>query len=830
MPFDSNNGMHNRDNEQSTQMETEENSNADEADDAFNLDDVSSFPEGVSFFGTSTPNCSTLYNQQFSAAMPTIEETAIEFNPNKGEITTGHITHYFSPPCSPQPALPSPISPERKTKKTQRFAAHAARSRAGILAKEEGYTYIGDKRKQLPSTLRVKELNRRAAVKGLLESLTFFENQFGVQRHDLRKIIRDQGGRPPPFVPKNPPVDQLHGTENSSHMDVDMEEVDVSIIMTEAPPAKKGVSFPAPSQITGKLHKEIFYTIGNAIGEVDSPFKGYRQKDADGSGGDSLVLGFRETKPATPVPSAKYNQKDQSPEGDSSMHCGANAYDQLKNLNVKDITPELYRKKYIDMKFENDPLAEMSGYFETLKTRETASAQKKGSGFSKPTNNTNQESSNSTKNQNKSHEPSIGRRLFAGPDSCSNDDDEDKDRDKNRRVNDINKEHYRPHQPKKTNNLSDDDEGKPQLAQGQRRRIPRQSVRKAKSRQSGKGKGHSNSSSIDQESGSQLSEDPQGISQPSEHNQPGRAYPSEGPAHTQHHLTQQFHMQQEQAQMSAFEALKIQDDQTEPSMHSTDELLSFVNGVAQDKTTQRTTSLDDLFDWPEAEVPKPTAEVLQPKARDLFSGEQDSILASPFEVGLIDEAAQLASVPRLVKPFSKEFHQKIDESLAVTQPDKKITPPGVVTVTRHDIGTILPQPGTMDDPSGWVNDEIIKRLPHHVGRAQTSKDRPHDGRSAHWQDGRQNTVRLPRLLQPLGERPRYFRIQQSAHLGSQEQAPGRQHPLGAKDPGPRPPGVQSLDHAGHLSSRENSRVPRQPTRQRRGRVPHSTHLASGRAL
>jgi hypothetical protein len=66
---------------------------------------------------------------------------------------------------------------------------------------------------------------------------------------------------------------------------------------------------------------------------------------------------------------------------------------------------------------------------------------------------------------------------------------------------------------------------------------------------------------------------------------------------------------------------------------------------------------------------------------------------------------------KVVTPISDEWEAKIATAMAHRQPGKKLasynTGSADVELTRRDFGTLLPQAGTSDRSSGWLNDEIV---------------------------------------------------------------------------------------------------------------------------
>ena len=61
----------------------------------------------------------------------------------------------------------------------------------------------------------------------------------------------------------------------------------------------------------------------------------------------------------------------------------------------------------------------------------------------------------------------------------------------------------------------------------------------------------------------------------------------------------------------------------------------------------------------------------------------------------------------VIEPLPAEWEAKVNQALT-ENPGKTVATSLVgVNITRRDIGKILPQPGTSDDPQGWLNDEVV---------------------------------------------------------------------------------------------------------------------------
>lgn len=75
---------------------------------------------------------------------------------------------------------------------------------------------------------------------------------------------------------------------------------------------------------------------------------------------------------------------------------------------------------------------------------------------------------------------------------------------------------------------------------------------------------------------------------------------------------------------------------------------------------------------------------------------------------------------RIIKPLSQEWATKVTTAMAGTRTDIALTSDGI-PLTRRDLGKILPQPG-IDDPSGWLNDEVINRFFGHLALRAREKE------------------------------------------------------------------------------------------------------------
>lgn len=74
------------------------------------------------------------------------------------------------------------------------------------------------------------------------------------------------------------------------------------------------------------------------------------------------------------------------------------------------------------------------------------------------------------------------------------------------------------------------------------------------------------------------------------------------------------------------------------------------------------------------------------------------------------EEVDARRVPKetLIQPLSPEWTRKVQDALRKRMTDQVATTVTSRTmITRRDIGKLLPQAGTGDDPAGWLNDEVI---------------------------------------------------------------------------------------------------------------------------
>ncbi|KAK5165410.1 uncharacterized protein LTR77_008939 [Saxophila tyrrhenica] len=62
----------------------------------------------------------------------------------------------------------------------------------------------------------------------------------------------------------------------------------------------------------------------------------------------------------------------------------------------------------------------------------------------------------------------------------------------------------------------------------------------------------------------------------------------------------------------------------------------------------------------------------------------------------------------IIPTLSKAWQARVDEEMSTKDHRKRIaTDASGTDLTRHDFGTLIPQAGSRDNPSGWLNDEIV---------------------------------------------------------------------------------------------------------------------------
>ena len=74
----------------------------------------------------------------------------------------------------------------------------------------------------------------------------------------------------------------------------------------------------------------------------------------------------------------------------------------------------------------------------------------------------------------------------------------------------------------------------------------------------------------------------------------------------------------------------------------------------------------------------------------------------------LKSGARRMPVGPVIEPLPSEWETKVNQALGAENGSKTVASSlGGVGITRRDIGKILPQPGTGDDPAGWLNDEVV---------------------------------------------------------------------------------------------------------------------------
>ena len=103
------------------------------------------------------------------------------------------------------------------------------------------------------------------------------------------------------------------------------------------------------------------------------------------------------------------------------------------------------------------------------------------------------------------------------------------------------------------------------------------------------------------------------------------------------------------------------------------------------------------------------------------------------EERLAAEAAAQADHERkqiLIRPLDPAWDDRVKEAMATKRDTVLATSPEGVSLSRRDFGTLLPQEGTSDDSSGWLNDEIINAMFQSIvmrKAEQTQRSKHHGG-------------------------------------------------------------------------------------------------------
>lgn len=112
------------------------------------------------------------------------------------------------------------------------------------------------------------------------------------------------------------------------------------------------------------------------------------------------------------------------------------------------------------------------------------------------------------------------------------------------------------------------------------------------------------------------------------------------------------------------------------------------------------------------------------------------------EAQLLQSGTRRIPTSSLFPPLSESAERSIIEALAKRPINQVAKTPSGQRITRRDIGKVLPQPGTEDDRSGWLNDEIIAAYLEMVvayGSSQKQQQQPSNKASA------QQQTQTPRL-------------------------------------------------------------------------------------
>lgn len=103
------------------------------------------------------------------------------------------------------------------------------------------------------------------------------------------------------------------------------------------------------------------------------------------------------------------------------------------------------------------------------------------------------------------------------------------------------------------------------------------------------------------------------------------------------------------------------------------------------------------------------------------------------------KAREALEAAQIIKPLSEPWKKKVMDTMAVAVMTQDVIVSPIGNMSRRDLGTLLPQPGTADDQSGWLNDEIVNRyLKLITGRARekegwnNSGPAPYAAFLSHW--------------------------------------------------------------------------------------------------
>lgn len=73
----------------------------------------------------------------------------------------------------------------------------------------------------------------------------------------------------------------------------------------------------------------------------------------------------------------------------------------------------------------------------------------------------------------------------------------------------------------------------------------------------------------------------------------------------------------------------------------------------------------------------------------------------------LKSGARRLPIGPVIEPLPAEWELKVNQALAENAGKTVASSTAGVNITRRDIGKVLPQPRTGDDPAGWLNDEVV---------------------------------------------------------------------------------------------------------------------------
>jgi hypothetical protein len=122
----------------------------------------------------------------------------------------------------------------------------------------------------------------------------------------------------------------------------------------------------------------------------------------------------------------------------------------------------------------------------------------------------------------------------------------------------------------------------------------------------------------------------------------------------------------------------------------------------------------------------------------------------------VEEAKAYHNAISLIKPLSEEWAAKINAAMAT--PDKTAIIIQKHYISRHDLGTILPQKG-VDSPSAWLNDQIVngslkQMVDHALALEGHDKTKPakYWAANSNWYDTVMRSTRGDGITKWLGKR------------------------------------------------------------------------------